>query len=270
MLILALFFLSHHDALCLLLLSALPHDSDLPSQAPNVYYLVTSPQAKAPGPGVYPSWSSAQRVAENIPHGGASTFPPTMPACLDGTCAVMLGSTTTCPTPKAYPGNHSRPLPPLSTAPPKADPSPPRWPPWEALRLPILLLRPHQWLLVPPCPQTQSKPGLQLCMQCTMQSVVVASQRHPVHQHRRPPRRPCRRGHSIPLAKELADGERAAAQVEVLGPTPHLAQTFSTRHTLAQQLHASLRQLDLLQREEIMVDNKLWGTFEDHGGGGHD
>ncbi|KAJ7664160.1 hypothetical protein B0H17DRAFT_1211426 [Mycena rosella] len=46
-------------------------------------------------------------------------------------------------------------------------------------------------------------------------------------------------GHSIPLAKELADGEPAAAQVEALGPTPHLARTSSTRHALAQQLRAS-------------------------------
>ncbi|KAJ7690097.1 hypothetical protein B0H17DRAFT_1201889 [Mycena rosella] len=50
------------------------NDPDLPAHSTQVFYLVTSPQAKAPRPGVYPSWSSAQRVAEGVPHGGGVRF----------------------------------------------------------------------------------------------------------------------------------------------------------------------------------------------------
>ncbi|KAJ6448965.1 hypothetical protein C8R47DRAFT_1084861 [Mycena vitilis] len=37
-------------------------------------YLVTSPQAKAPGRGVYPSWEPAQRVSEGVTRGGAVKY----------------------------------------------------------------------------------------------------------------------------------------------------------------------------------------------------
>ncbi|KAJ6514827.1 hypothetical protein C8R47DRAFT_1088801 [Mycena vitilis] len=37
-------------------------------------YLVTSPQAKAPGGGVYPSWEPAQRVSEGVTRGGAVKY----------------------------------------------------------------------------------------------------------------------------------------------------------------------------------------------------
>ncbi|KAJ6543312.1 hypothetical protein B0H10DRAFT_1970455 [Mycena sp. CBHHK59/15] len=46
-------------------------------------YLVTSPHAKPPGRGVYPSWPSVQRVAENVGHGGGtkySTYEQCLPA----------------------------------------------------------------------------------------------------------------------------------------------------------------------------------------------
>ncbi|KAJ7710736.1 hypothetical protein B0H17DRAFT_1223932 [Mycena rosella] len=50
------------------------HDPDLAAHPRQTFYFVASPQAKAPGPDVYPSWSSAQRVAEGIPRGRAVCF----------------------------------------------------------------------------------------------------------------------------------------------------------------------------------------------------
>ncbi|KAJ7129918.1 hypothetical protein C8R43DRAFT_1134176 [Mycena crocata] len=38
------------------------------------FYLVISPEARSPGRGIYSSWSSAQRVAEGVPRGGATKF----------------------------------------------------------------------------------------------------------------------------------------------------------------------------------------------------
>ncbi|KAJ7128022.1 hypothetical protein C8R44DRAFT_873790 [Mycena epipterygia] len=51
------------------------------SKAGKFVYLVTCPGARSPGPGIYPSWLSAQRVVTGIPHGMAVSN-PSIQACL--------------------------------------------------------------------------------------------------------------------------------------------------------------------------------------------
>ncbi|KAJ6494100.1 hypothetical protein C8R47DRAFT_1213769 [Mycena vitilis] len=49
-------------------------------------YLVTSPQAKAPGRGLYPNWETAQRVSEGVGRGGAvkyNNYDESLPAWRD-------------------------------------------------------------------------------------------------------------------------------------------------------------------------------------------
>ncbi|KAJ7688826.1 hypothetical protein B0H17DRAFT_1202693 [Mycena rosella] len=275
-------------------------DSDLPSQAPNVYYLVTSPLAKAPGPGVYPSWSSAQRVAEKVPRGGGVRF-SSYDACLPGWYACCDAGEHDHP---PNPESQSRQSQPSSPSPAHRSTQGQPTPATPAKSLSIAQIPAIPATLGTPAPSYASVPSTLVAPSTSAPADPVEARlaavhavhyavcgggivhsaltpalaqyhalysstgdatlftstdaRHTAH---------VAAGHSIPLAKELADRERAAAQVKALGPTPHLARTSSTRHALAQQLRASLRQLDLLQREEIMVDNELWGTFEDHGGG---
>ncbi|KAJ7640650.1 hypothetical protein B0H17DRAFT_1216495 [Mycena rosella] len=261
-------------------------DSDLPSQAPNVYYLVTSPQAKAPGPGVYPSWSSAQRVAENIPRGGGIRF-SSYDACLPGWHACCdAGEHDHLPNPESL----SRQSQPSSPSPvhrsTQSRPAPVT--PTKSLSIARIPAAPAalgspvpSYTAAPPTPVAPSTPMRTDPVEARLAAVravhyavcgggIVHStltpalaQYHALYSSTGDATLftstdACHAahvaiGHSIPLAKELADGERQ----------PH-------KHALAQQLRASLRQLDLLQREEIMVDNELWGTFEDHGGGGYD
>ncbi|KAJ7645341.1 hypothetical protein B0H17DRAFT_1216047 [Mycena rosella] len=250
-------------------------DPDLPSQASDAYYLVTSPQAKAPGPGVYPSWSSAQRVAEKVPRGGAVRF-SSYNACVPGWHACCdtgehdhlpnpeSGSLAVSPSP-APRTTQARPVPSTPTKSPSigrtpTTPSTVGSPsPSYAAPCPAPVAGSTPVLTDPPADPVEVRLAAVHAMHyavcgATLFSTIDA--RHAAH---------VAAGHSIPVAKQLADGERAAAQVEALGPTPHLVQTFSMRSALAQQLHASLRQLNQLQQEEIMLDNELWGTFEDHG-----
>ncbi|KAJ7135744.1 hypothetical protein C8R44DRAFT_729307 [Mycena epipterygia] len=56
-------------------------DPGAPRNAVKAFYLVTCPAARSPGPGIYSSWTSAQRVVTGISHGVAVSY-PSIQACL--------------------------------------------------------------------------------------------------------------------------------------------------------------------------------------------
>ncbi|KAJ7655527.1 hypothetical protein B0H17DRAFT_1265523 [Mycena rosella] len=265
----------------------------------SVFYLVTSPQAKAPGPGAAPrEWPRASPVV------GAFAFTPTMRASPDGMRAVALASMTTRPTPKDQ-GDRNLRLPRLHRAPPKDNLS--RKPPANRRHQ----SDPHHadCCVKKPCaihgnrlgysPESCAGSSHHYSSTCSptlgpVQSAAGGRACAALHRLWK------RRVHSAlnpalaeysnlysstgdatssplptPVMPHVAlataspwprvrSCRACAAQVEALGPTPDRYETASSRYDLAQQLHASLRQLAALEEEDAKdEDARLWGSFED-------
>ncbi|KAJ6461947.1 hypothetical protein C8R47DRAFT_1225747 [Mycena vitilis] len=92
-----------------------------------VFYLVTSPDAKPPGRGLYTSWPSAQRAGENVPRGGGlkfSTAEAALPTWYAGCDAGEHDHPGRMPRlPPTSPSTMSSP--PMTSTPRKAQPSAP-------------------------------------------------------------------------------------------------------------------------------------------------
>ncbi|KAJ7669102.1 hypothetical protein B0H17DRAFT_1142252 [Mycena rosella] len=248
------------------------HDPNLPAHSTQMFYLVASPQAKVPEPGVYPSWSSTQRVAEGIPHGGAVCF-KSYNACLPAWHAGCdLVSTTTQPTPKDLAHRNLR-LPRLCHAPLKGRPNlrpppnhgqsvgpPPHRLLCEALPQPAVPSDPFEahlealhvlHYIVRGSGVVHSTLNAALAKYTNLYSstgdatlFTTTNACHAAH---------VAAGQSISQAKDLATAERAAAQVEAMGPTPDHHVTFYSRAALTLSLSAAWHLLTALEQEDVEV-----------------
>ncbi|KAJ7646235.1 hypothetical protein B0H17DRAFT_1148143 [Mycena rosella] len=222
------------------------HDPDLPAHSMQTFYLVASPQAKVPRPSVYPSWSSTQRVTEGIPCGGPSTLSPTMPASLHGTRAVTLAHLKAVQvlhyTIHGSGVVHRA----LNTA------------LAEYTNLYSSMGDATLFIMTDACPccccwnsnrNTNALPPY-------LPPFVHMTEGHCASE-RTSAQNPTAAGHSISQGKDLAAAERAATQVEGMGPTPNHHATFYSRASLSLHLSTILCLLTILGQE--MWRNRMHG-----------
>ncbi|KAJ6541153.1 hypothetical protein DFH09DRAFT_1322736 [Mycena vulgaris] len=225
------------------------------------FYFVSSPHAKAPGPGVYPSWASAQRVCEDIPRGGGikySSYEACIPAWHAGCDAgehEHPKKSQSSPLHHSLPQTPRRPKNPTASeaTTPASAPAPPASPTPTGLHYAVRGGGVVYGSITPALAQYTT-------LQASTGAASLLTTGDPHHAAH------FAAGHDHEEAQALANGERVvdrllARPVFRLGSSP-LHVLAERRQTLIWELRDVLRELTITPHEGEDSDD-LWGDDED-------